>query len=127
MGYRKVPRVHTLTFEDDENLKGLVIRMRSLKMGELRKFSAIMDSEDDNTLDALPGFLARNVLSWNLEDEYGREIPVGAAAFDEFELEDVLKISEKWMGDLTGPSPDLGKGSPSGEQFPGAPVRMEAL
>lgn len=127
MGYRKVPRVHTLTFDEDENLKGLVVRMRGLRMGELRKFSAIMDSEDDSTLDALPGFLAGNVLSWNLEDEYGQEIPVSAAAFDEFELEDVLKISEKWMADMTGPTPELGKGSPSGGQFPGAPVTMEAL
>ena len=125
MGYRKIPTVHTI--EDIEGMDGFVVRMKGLKLGDLRKFSAIMDSDDDKTLDALPAFLARNVLSWNLEDEYGREVPVSAEAFDEFELDDVLNISSKWMDKMTGPDPDLGKDSPSGEQFPGAPVRMEAL
>lgn len=125
MGYRKVPTVHTI--EGIEGMDGFVVRMKGLKLGELRKFSSIMDSDDDKTLDELPAFLARNVLSWNLEDEHGREVPVSAEAFDDFELDDVLNLSSKWMDKMTGPDPDLGKGSPSGEQFPGAPVRMEAL
>ena len=127
MGFIKVPTTHTLTFDDVEGLKGFVVRMRSLKLGEMRRFSAILDSDDDKTLDEMPAFLARNTVSWNLESEPGREVPVSAEAYDDLEMEDVMKIAERWMDSMTGPDPDLGKGSPSGEQFPGAPVRMEAL
>lgn len=125
MGYRKIPTIHTL--DAIEGMDGFVVRMRSLKLGEMRRFAAILDSEDERTLDELPSFLARNTVSWNLEDEHGREVPVSAEAYDDLELEDVLNIAGEWMDCMTGPEPELGKGSPSGAQFPGAPVRMEAL
>lgn len=126
MGYRKSPTVHTLTF-DGTSLEGLVIRMKGLKLGEMRRLGKIMDDDDSKTLEELPAFMVRSILSWNLEDEDGTEMPVSTESFDELEIEDVLNIANKWMDVMVGPDDDLGKDSPSGDQFPGRPVTMEAL
>lgn len=125
MGYRKVPRIYTLTFDGD--LEGLVVRMRGLKLGQMRALLKILDDEDTRTLDELPKFLADHLISWNLEDENGREVEASAEGLDQLDIEEVLTISNKWMDELVGVKEDLGKGSPSGEQFPGRPVTMEAL
>ena len=125
MGYRKVPRIYTLTFDGD--LEGLVVRMRGLRLGQMRALLKILDDEDTRTLDELPKFLADHLISWNLEDENGREVEASAEGLDQLDIEEVLTISNKWMDELVGVKEDLGKGSPSGEQFPGRPVTMEAL
>lgn len=125
MGYRKIPTIHTLVF--DGNLEGLVVRVKSLKMGDMRKLSKIMADEDANTLEELPAFMIRSIVSWNLEDDNGVERPVNQETFDDLELDDVVAIANKWMDTMLGPDEELGKGSPSGAQFPGRPVTMEAL
>lgn len=125
MGYRKIPKIYTLVLDGD--LEGLIVRMKGLKLGQMRSLLAIMDDEDSRTLDELPKFLARHIVSWNLEDEQGQPIPADESGLNELEVEEVLILSNKWMDELTGVKEDLGKGSPSGDQFPGQPVTMEAL
>lgn len=125
MGYRKIPKIYTLVLDGD--LEGLIVRMKGLKLGQMRSLLAIMDDEDSRTLDELPKFLARHIVSWNLEDEQGQPIPADESGLNELEVEEVLTLSNKWMDELTGVKEDLGKGSPSGDQFPGQPVTMEAL
>lgn len=125
MGYRKVPRIYTLTF--DKELEGLIVRMKGLKLGQMRALMAILDDKDSRTLEGLPPFIAKHIVSWNLEDEQGEPIPATEAGLDELDVDELLAISSRWMDELVGVQDDLGKDSPSGEQFPGRPVTMEAL
>lgn len=125
MGYRKVPRIYTLTF--DKELEGLIVRMKGLKLGQMRALMTILDDKDSRTLEGLPPFIAKHIVSWNLEDEQGEPIPATEAGLDELDVDELLAISSRWMDELVGVQDDLGKDSPSGEQFPGRPVTMEAL
>lgn len=125
MGYRKVPRIYTLTF--DKELEGLIVRMKGLKLGQMRALMTILDDKDSRTLEELPPFIAKHIVSWNLEDEQGEPIPATEAGLDELDVDELLTISSRWMDELVGVQDDLGKDSPSGEQFPGRPVTMEAL
>lgn len=129
MGFRKIPTIYTLEFDDVEPLKGFVVRMRGLKIGRMRKVLALMgdDSSDESSIDGIVNELIANTVSWNLEDENGDPVPVTRETFDDLELDDVMAISHKWLDAITGPDPELGKDSSSGGSFPGRPLMMEAL
>lgn len=125
MGYRKVPRIYTLTFDGDR--EGFVVRMKSMKLGQMRAILEIINDEDRDTVAELPAYIAKHIVSWNLEDEHGRPIEPSLEAMDELDMDDLLEISKKWMDLIVGPDEELGKDSPSGGPFPGRPVQMEAL
>ena len=128
MGYRKIPTIHTLV--DLEGEEGLVVRMKAIRIGKLRQMMKAMsaaDDSDDQTLDELFTLLQEGLVSWNLEDEGGTPIPATMAGIEEQELPLILKIMTAWLEQMTGPSADLGKGSPSGATFPGQPLTMELL
>ena len=127
MGYRRIPRIYTLTFEGD--LSELVVRAKSIKYGKVRRLIALMDDDsgDDDIMGEIARELSQSIVSWNLLDEDGGEIPVSLEAVDDLEFDEVIAICNKWLDALTGPSQELGKDSPSGESFPGRPLTMEAL
>lgn len=127
MGYRKIPKIHTLEFDGD--LQGLVVRARSIKFGKVRSLLALMD-EDDKDVEVMGQItkeLAGALVSWNLEDEDGTPVELSSEAIDDLEFEEVMAIVNKWLDALTGPGKDLGKDSNSGGNFPGRPLTMEAL
>jgi hypothetical protein len=128
MGYRKVPIIYTLELDGD--YKGLVVRLKSMKIGEMRKIVRLLDSDEDNTitvLDEMVKAIAKGIVSWNLEDEQGVPVEPTVEALDDLEFELIQKILDEWLSRVTGPSPELGKDSSSGEKFPGQPLLMEAL
>lgn len=129
MGYRKVPIIYTLKF--DGEYEGLEVRLKSIKIGEMRRMLRLIDSEDDNTtevLDNMVALIGKGLVSWNLEDEKdGTPIEPSVEAVDELELDLLKRILDEWLDVVSGPSEELGKDSPSGEKFPGAPLTMEEL
>lgn len=128
MGYRKIPRIYTLEFQGE--LEGMIVRTKSVKFGRMRKIMTMMDDDgrnDADVMETLANELSDVIVSWNLEDENGKEIPVSRESIDDLEYEEVIAIVNEWLGALTGPDPDLGKDSSSGETFPGQPLTMEAL
>lgn len=127
MGYRKVPTIYTLT--DLEDLDGLVVRMRAIRIGKLRKLMQIVsaDDQDEAAMDGMFGLVEEGLVSWNLEDETGQPVPATLVGIEEQELPLILTIMNAWLTQMTGPSAGLGKGSPSGATFPGQPLTMEAL
>lgn len=128
MGYKKVPTIHTLDSIDGED--GLVVRLKSVSFGKVRRLLKLVEGSDEQeVMNELVVSLERAIVSWNLEDEDG---PVGTdlASIEAQEFDFVLKIINTWLDKMTGVSSadgDLGKGSPSGESFPGRPLTMEAL
>lgn len=127
MGYRKVPTIYTVT--DVKGLEGAVIRLRSVKVGKLRKLLAALESDDEFSESMAPivQAVSDGLVSWDLEDENGVPIPTTVEGVEELELADLMHIVGAWTNLMTGVDDDLGKDSQSGGQFPGQPVTMEAL
>jgi hypothetical protein len=127
MGYRKVPTIHTLDKIEDED--GLIVRVKSIKFGKIRKLMRLTDADEsaDESLDEIFSLLLENIVSWNLEDEDGIPVPLSVEGLEDQETDLVMSIIEAWIEKMTGSGESLGKGSPSGVTFPGKPLTMEAL
>lgn len=128
MGYRKIPTIYTLTDFEDE--PGLIVRMKAIKLGKVRKLVRLTDNENANdleTLDEIFTLVEEGLVSWNLETEDGTPIPADMGGIEEQELPMLLTVLNAWLEQMTGVDKDLGKDSPSGENFPGRPLTMEAL
>lgn len=127
MGYRRVPVIYTLDKIPGED--GLVVRMKTISFGKVRRIIALMDDEtgDDSVMDEISDQVSKALVSWNLEDEEGDEVPATGEGMEGQDFDLVLKIVNSWLDAITGVSKDLGKDSSSGEKFPGQPLTMEAL
>lgn len=128
MGYRKIPRIHTLEF-DGELLNGLVVRMKGITFGKVRALMRDMngDEEDGAAMDRIVDALVDSLVSWTLEDENGAPVKPDKAGLESLDFDEVMEITGKWLDSITGPDKDLGKDSSSGATFPGRPLTMEAL
>lgn len=127
MGYRRIPTIYTLDKIKGED--GLVVRMKGISFGKVRRLIALLDGDtgNDEVMGAISDQLVANLVSWNLEDERGVPVPETAQGIDDQDFDLILKIIENWLDQITGPDAELGKGSPSGASFPGQPLTMEAL
>lgn len=128
MGYRKVPVIYTLEFKGEH--EGLVVRLKSIKIGAMRRMLKLIDSDEDNTtlvLDNMVELIGKGLVSWNLEEEDGTPIEPTPEEVDELDFDLLKLILDEWLDVVSGPGEDLGKDSPSGEKFPGLPPTMEAL
>jgi hypothetical protein len=126
MGYKRVPTIYTLDKVPGED--GLVVRMKTISFGKVRRLISLMgdDNNDENVMDAISGQMAKNLVSWNLEDDNG-EVEASSDGIDAQDFDLILKIVNSWLDAITGVSEDLGKDSSNGGKFPGQPVTMEAL
>jgi hypothetical protein len=127
MGYRKIPTIHTLA--EFEGHEGLIVRMKGMSFGKIRRLMAALDEDtkDQDSMEAIAKHVVGSLVSWNLEDEDGTPVPETMDGLDSLDFDLVLEIVNAWLGKMTGPSEDLGKGSAAGKQFPGQPLTMEAL
>lgn len=125
MGYRKIPTIHTI--DDIPGEDGLIVRMQGISFGKVRRVTALLDAEGDGALEEIGKLVVSKMVSWNLEDEHGTPIEPSVEALDELDFSLVLKLVNAWLDRMTGVNEELGKGSSSGERFPGQPVTMEAL
>lgn len=127
MGYTKAPTIHTLDKIKGED--GLVVRLKSLKVGKLRKLVRALDNEKaglSEVLDDVFSLMVESAVSWNVQED-GSDVPFDLAGLEDLELDTVLAIMNAWVEKMTGPDEELGKDSTSGEAFPGQPLTMEAL
>lgn len=128
MGYRKVPRIYTLEFKDE--YEGLIVRLKSVKIGEMRRMLRLIDGDEDNTtevLDNMVELIGKGLVSWNLENENGEPVEPTLEEVDQLDFDLLKMILDQWLDQVSGPSEELGKDSSGGSQFPGQPLTMEAL
>lgn len=126
----KTPRFIELDFTGSKNLDGLHARLTSIKFGKVRQLIALMDEDDKDVevMDEISGLLAKSLVSWDLLEADGvTPVEPTAEAIDDLEFDEVIEIVNRWLDQMTGPSDELGKDSPSGASFPGQPLTMEAL
>lgn len=133
MGYKRPARVFKLTFEDPE-MDGLVVRVRSVKLGKLLGLVRAMDLDTekltpDNTdlIDDVFKTFAEALVSWNLEDEKDQPVPTTVEGVYDQELDFVMAIVDAWVNALTGVSTPLAKSSTGGGNFLEASLPMEVL
>lgn len=127
MGYRKIPTIYTLKFDQYE---GLEVRMKSMKIGKMRAVLNVIEDDDLGTpvlIDEMVKVISEGLVSWNLEDEDGKPLEPVRSEVEELEFGMLNAILDKWLGELSGPDQELGKGSPSGVTFPVEPITMETL
>jgi hypothetical protein len=128
MGYRKIPTIYTLDMAaKNPEYEGLVIRMKAISFGKVRRLILATESADDENFEEMLDLIMLGLVSWNLVDENDQEIPANQDGLDDQDFPFVMDIVEAWLECMTGVDEDLGKGSPSGPQFPGRPVTMAAL
>ena len=108
MGYKRQIKVFKLKFEDPE-MDGLVVRVRSVKLGKLMKLVRAMDldtekmtAEDLNLIDDVFQTFAGAIVDWNLEDEKDQPVPTTLEGIYEQELDFVMEIVAAWVDALTG-------------------------
>lgn len=123
MARRRVPRIYEVEMD------GFTVRMKSIRFGKVRELMRALDSEgnEDAVMESLAEHLLESIVSWDLVDEDGNEMPVDRESLDELDYAEVVELSGKWLDLITGPSPELGKDSSSGVRFPVALPTMEAL
>lgn len=128
MGYKKVPTVYTL--DKIKGSEGLVIRIKGLRVGKLRRLVRILESDERSlteVLDEALDLISANAVSWNVTDEDDQPVELSREGLEELELSELMEILGAWTDKLTAVGDDLGKDSTSGESFPGRPLTMEAL
>lgn len=126
MGYRKIPTIYTLSFADPD-YEGLEVRLKSVRLGRLRKMLKLSDEGNAEGFDEIVDLLVENLVSWNLENEDGVPVPATREGLDAQEIRFVMDIFSTWVNGMTGTDEELGKGFGSGEISPVALPTMEAL
>ena len=132
MGYTRKRKTFVLEFEnEDGEFAGLEVEVTSLPMGEFLEFSTLAGKKDmgDADVHRLLKAFTRVLVRWNVEEEDGTPVPANLDGLLSMDLEFNLKLIGAWMKVVSPPAEgsELGKGSSSGESFPGRPLTMEAL
>lgn len=120
MGFKVKRKVFRLQFEDEE-LKDMSIRVRSISLGRLLD---IADQADNlragaglaQTRELCEVFMDR-MESWNLEDEeLGTPIPTNVDGLYSLDVDLAITMMLAWFDAMTAVTDSLGKGSTSGQQ-----------
>jgi hypothetical protein len=128
-GYVRERKVLRLRF-DDPDMDGLVVRARTLSLGEfldvvgLRNLDPQRMARDD--LDKLFGLFAQALLDWNLEEPQGTPVPVSLEGLHSQDADFVLTIIGAWVDGMAQVSGPLGAASSNGRPSPEASLPMEA-
>lgn len=119
----------------DPDLEGFEVYVKRASVGEVRAVAQMAaDMPDDATpeqlLDLLTPFaerLARQVKTWNLEDDDDSPVPVTSDAIVAQGFGFVMILFQAWIDSMIGVSDTLGKGSTSGESMPEGQIPMAVL
>ena len=133
-GYVRKRRVYRLQFEDEE-LDGLVVKVRSASVGRLLEFMRFLAglSGDDLTADDVEKFaglfesFADVLQEWNVEDEDGRPVPATLEGVRSQDGDFVMDIMRVWFQAVTQPPAPLPATSSAGGPSAAPPLPMEPL
>jgi len=113
---------------DDERYAGLVVRARSMSIGDYLEFQALSARAEETVSGSreMLSVFADRIVSWNIADpETGSPVPATLDGLLTLEPNFVLDMIRAWRAAMTGVTKDQGKGSGSGETSPELSVPME--
>lgn len=131
-GFKVPKKLYKLVFADP-SYEGLEIVATSVPMETMlwvQSLSGAHIQELGKTADGIRkmvDILIGALLSWNIEDDDDRPVPVSAAALLAQDPAFVMDVMAAWTAAITGVSGPLGEGSISGPQFPEGSIPMETL
>lgn len=118
-------KVYKLVWPEDHESHGLVVRVRSLTMGEVLD---LRRPDSSLTEDAAVAMFASHIVDWNLEDrDTGEPVPTTLAGILEQDEDFVMEIIGAWTAAATGVSPPLAPSSTGGEPSLEASMPMVPL
>lgn len=134
MGYKRPARIYTIVDWPDEDMAGLEVKARSVKLKKFIEFGRLMSNakaasaEDaEEAITNLVSFFAKALVSWNLEDDDGAPVPATYDGLIEQDNDFVMRIIFAWMQIVGGAPGPLGKPSTDGETSLVASLPMEPL
>ena len=133
MGYVRQKKVFKLKFVDEE-MAGLEVKAKSLPLGDFLEVIRlladdinVLAKEDQERIDRLFQIFLDAVVSWNLEEEDGDEIPLVLESLYEQDTGFVLVIIRAWVEAIKDVSPPLPESSKNGGQSQEESLPMETL
>jgi hypothetical protein len=132
MGFKAKKKLYRLTFADDTDMAGLEITMASVSMATLLRMQDLSDrgpelANDMTAFHESVSIFTGAMLSWNLEDDEDRPVPVTVEAVLDQDPEFILAIIAAWTKAISGVPDPLDAGSTSGAPSPAALPPMEPV
>lgn len=130
MGYKR--KTYKLKWPEGHELHGLEVSMRGMSMDDLGTVVGLQDGVKEGKpgpelLAPLIDVFARNVLSWNLEDEDGAPVPVTPATIAGEDSRMMLQVVMTWAESATSVAPPLPRPSSNGNPSLEASLPMATL
>ncbi len=126
-GFRREPNVYVLHFED-EAMGGLVVRMRSVPIGQYMDVVELATTADETAgvehvrkMAGLLASFASALVSWNLEEDGPAgpyAVPADIDGVRTQEIDFVMGLIGAWLATIAGVPDPLGKGSAGGGTAP---------
>lgn len=133
MGYVRQRKTYRLQFEDEE-LKGLVVKVRSTSVGNLLDVLGLLTvaeedfgAEDVKRLEKLFVAFSDALVEWNVEEEGGAAVPATYEGVRSQDNDFILDIARVWTEAMTGVPAPLGQPLPNGKPSAEPSLPMEAL
>lgn len=126
MGFRE-PSTIKLTFDENDELHGLEVRMRGMSIADFMESSGMDGSDGDNAAATMQRFY-KHVVEWNLDDPVtGEPVPVEDAPNRDSRM--IRRLNNAWIQALTGvhDADPLPGNSTSGETSPAPVIPMAPL
>lgn len=134
MGYRRERKVYQLRFAD-EDMAGLVVRARSVPLGQFMDLTAMAGGAGDGKVSAddikgviglFAGF-AEALIDWNIEDEDGTPVPATLEGVRSQDADFMLAVVMAWLEAIGDVSAPLGRTSSGGGPSLEASIPMVPL
>ncbi len=137
MGYRPKRKTYLVKFDEDHELHGLEMRVRSIPMHRFNRLAEIADrvkteevagGDVDAMIDELYGFFLAALDWWNVEDDDGKPVErTVAAAREHLEFDFMTQVIMEWMTQIASVPVPLGTPSNAGGTTRMASLPMDPL
>jgi hypothetical protein len=129
MGYKPKLKTYLVRFEESHEYHGAEARLRGVTYGEWEQMTGLDGGEGETNGAASVRRFIEHLISWNLEDEDGKPLPMTLDAVKAIDHDLVAALNNAWIQTLIGVhnADPLPESSPSGEPSLVESVPMEAL
>lgn len=123
MGYQR--SALKLVWPEDSEFSGLEVRMKRLSVRQLLRIESLRDLRKDGTTSEVEAafgemldLVGKGLLSWNLEDEAGDDVPAVRESLDDLDADMALTLIAAWASAAAAVPLASRKTSPTGEPEP---------
>lgn len=124
--------------EEHELMSGVEIRLKGLSIRQLLNAQRLADNVadqreanggkvDHEVIESLFDLLAKNITSWNIEEEDGTPVAHDLEGIMSLELDPAVEVLTEWLEAVAGVSPPLSESSSDGEPSEALSLTMEPL